>query len=103
MLYKRQKFESSKLRINTSEVGELLITKVERVMKNNEPITDGAPIVYTERKDGVRPEHDIRTDRFELAIDATDVNTKGQIAKRKLGIKEREEKENPPKSDEPSQ
>ena len=30
------------------------------------------PTIYTEKKDGVRPEYDIRTDRFEVAIDAMD-------------------------------
>lgn len=104
MLYKRSKPDSGTLRVNTTETGEMLENKVARIMKNNEPITDGAPIVYTERKDGVKPEHDIRTDRWDLAVVATDISTKGAIAKRQLGIKEREEKNNPPQqSDEPSQ
>lgn len=30
------------------------------------------PTIYTEKKDGVQPEFDIRTDRFEIAIDAID-------------------------------
>lgn len=30
------------------------------------------PTIYTEKKDGVKPEYDIRTDRFEVAIDAID-------------------------------
>lgn len=30
------------------------------------------PTIYTEKKDGVLPEYDIRTDRFEVAIDAMD-------------------------------
>lgn len=30
------------------------------------------PTIYTEKKDGVQPEYDIRTDRFEVAIDAMD-------------------------------
>ena len=39
-----------------------------------------------ERKDGVQPEFDIRTDRFEVAIDAIDKinqSTANQIAKNK--------------------
>lgn len=42
------------------------------------------PTIYTEKKDGVRPEYDIRTDRFEVAIDAIDKinqSTADQIAK----------------------
>ena len=44
------------------------------------------PTIYTEKKDGVRPEYDIRTDRFEVAIDAIDkINQSmaNQIAKSK--------------------
>lgn len=44
------------------------------------------PTIYTEKKDGVQPEYDIRTDRFEVAIDAIDKinqSTASQIAKNK--------------------
>lgn len=58
---------------NESYEGERLETKIERIVNNKEPITDGAPIIYTERKDGVKPETNIRTDRFDIALDAMDV------------------------------
>lgn len=44
------------------------------------------PTIYTEKKDGVQPEFDIRTDRFEIAIDAVDKINQAvatQIAKNK--------------------
>lgn len=44
------------------------------------------PTIYTEKKDGVRPEYDIRTDRFEVAINAIDKinqSAANQIAKNK--------------------
>lgn len=44
------------------------------------------PTIYTEKKDGVRPEYDIRTDRFEVAVEAMDKinqSTANQIAKSK--------------------
>ena len=41
---------------------ESIEEKVRRILDENEPITDGAPIIYTELKDGVRPEYNIRTD-----------------------------------------
>lgn len=50
-------------------------------------VEDGVfPTIYTEKKDGVRPEYDIRTDRFEVAIDAMDKinqSAANQIAKNK--------------------
>ena len=39
-------------------------------------------MVYTERKDGVKPEYDIRTDRFEVALDAHEKIHKGKTAQR---------------------
>lgn len=44
------------------------------------------PTIYTEKRDGVLPEYDIRTDRFEVAIDAMDKinqSAANQIAKSK--------------------
>ena len=51
-------------------------------MNNKEPLKDGAPMIYTERKAGVLPEHDIRTDRMEIAIDAMDKVEKSYKARR---------------------
>ena len=62
----------SSLRINNSVEGETIEMKMRRITDNKEPIKDGSPLVYTERKDGVLPAYDIRTDRFEIAIDAMD-------------------------------
>jgi hypothetical protein len=62
--------------------GEPIEHKVARVVKNGEPIKDGAPLVYTERKDGVNAAYNIRTDRWEIAADAMDKVHKTMIAKR---------------------
>jgi len=43
--------------------GEPIEKKIERIVSNDEPITDGAPNIYTERKDGVVSAYNIRTDR----------------------------------------
>lgn len=44
--------------------------EMERAETAKQPISQSAPIIYTERKDGVQPQYDIRTDRFEIAQDA---------------------------------
>jgi hypothetical protein len=62
--------------------GETIEQKIRRITNNNDPIKDGAPLMYTDRKDGVKPEYDIRTDRFEIALDAMDKVSKTNIAKR---------------------
>lgn len=63
--------------------GERIETKVARIVENNEPITDGAPITYTKREDGVLPAYDIRTDRWEIAQQAMDAVNQANIAKSK--------------------
>lgn len=70
------------LKINDCVEGEMLETKIERIVNNSEPITDGAPLIYGERKDGVQASQNIRTDRFEVAIDATEKIAKSYKARR---------------------
>ena len=61
--------------------GESIENKVRRITENNEPITDGAPIIYTNRDDGVLPAYNIRTDRWDIAQEAMDRVNKERIAK----------------------
>lgn len=89
-MIKKEIKQKTSLFINTSYEGETIETKIERITTNKEPIQDGAPLIYTDRRDGVRPEYDIRTDRWEIAIDAMDAVTKTNLAKRQNYIKERE-------------
>lgn len=70
------------IELNESYIGETIESKIERIVRNSEPITDGAPLIYTDRKDGVKAEYDIRTDRFDLAIDAMDYASRSNTAKR---------------------
>lgn len=73
---------------NESYEGETIEMKVERITSNKEPIKDGAPLIFTERKDGVLRGYDIRTDRFEVALDATDIVSKSRLTKRDARINE---------------
>ena len=58
--------------LNKCVDGESIEVKIRRIVDEKEPITDGAPIIFTDAKDGVRPEFNPRTDRWEIAIDAMD-------------------------------
>lgn len=74
--------------------GETIEKKVARITENKEPITDGAPIIYTDRKDGVIPAYDIRTDRWDIAQSAMDAIHKANAAKSKdFGIKQDKKEE----------
>ena len=63
--------------------GESIENKVRRITENNEPITDGAPIIYTNRDDGVLPAYNIRTDRWEVAQAAMEAVNQANLAKSK--------------------
>lgn len=68
-----------------AEPREVKLRKIINGEANN--MEDGVfPTIYTEKKDGVQPEFDIRTDRFEIAIDAIDKinqSVANQVAKSK--------------------
>ena len=81
-MYKQNKPAKTSLQVNNSYIGERLEQKIERIIQNKEPIKDGAPLIYTDRKDGVQPDYDIRTDRFEVAVDAMDKVAKTKLAQR---------------------
>jgi hypothetical protein len=73
--------------------GESIENKVRRITENNEPITDGAPIIYTNREDGVLPAYNIRTDRWEVAQAAMEAVNQANLAKSKnYGNIEQQEK-----------
>lgn len=72
----------STLRINDSYDTLPLERKIERMIYSNEPIPSTDQLIYTERKDGIMPAYDIRTDRFELALDATSQIEKSYISRR---------------------
>lgn len=75
-------YNRTDIRINTLEVGESIEQKMRKVTQSNEPIENVAPMIYTERKDGVLPECDIRTDRWEIAQEAMGAVEKSITAKR---------------------
>lgn len=87
-MYRPSKAKASSIKVNEAYVGETIESKVSRILNNGEPIKDGAPRIYTSREDGVRPEYDIRTDRFEVAIDAMDAVSRAHIAKREARIED---------------
>lgn len=68
-----------------AEPREVKLRKI--ISGESNDMEDGVfPTIYTEKKDGVQPEFDIRTDRFEVAIDAIDKINQSvaeQIAKSK--------------------
>ena len=79
-MYKYNTNKPTKIRVNTSVEGETIEMKMRRIVDNKEPITDGAPLIYGP-KGTILAGHDIRTDRFEIAVKATDSISRATIAK----------------------
>lgn len=67
---------------NKTKAEESLIHQLRKVktMGDQGFVTKG--LMYSDRKDGVLPEFDIRTDKWEVAQKASSVASKSEIAKR---------------------
>lgn len=86
------KFEIKKgtmLEHNESTFGQTIEEQVREMIYNGAPVTDNAPLIYTERKDGVEPAYNIRTDRQEYAIEATELAAKAHYAQRAERLKDK--------------
>lgn len=92
-MYTKNKMPVTTLRVNASKQGETIENKIRRIVNNKEPITDGASLIYSERKDGTLPETNIRTDRWEVAVEAMDIENKNRITKREAKIIEMQKKQ----------
>lgn len=83
-----------------SEAKSLEETIEAMIHSNEKPDMAESPI-FTERSEGVRPETNIRTDRMEMAIEATDMITKTALAAREqrhnpiMNIVEKKEEQEP--------
>jgi len=81
-MYIYSKRHRSRLKSVEKLEGEPIEHKIERIVSNNEAITDGAPAIYTERKDGIISAYNIRTDRWEVATEGMSLVEKNISAKR---------------------
>ena len=82
-MYTIPKFKKTQFNANKSVEGETIEMKIDRFINNKETITDkGSTPIYMERKEGVNKAYNIRTDRWEVAIEAMDKVSKSYQARR---------------------
>lgn len=81
-------YNKTLFKVNDSYEGITIEQKIEKIMNAKEPIDETAPLIYTERKKGIQPEYNIRTDRFEIALEAMDKVSASYKAKREARMKE---------------
>lgn len=83
---------TTSLNVNESAEGETIEEKLDRIVNNNEPITDGAPLIYQER-DEQNWQTDIRSDKFEIMIEARDKIQRDAVTKNVNTLREAAAKE----------
>lgn len=63
-------YRKSNFKVYDVREGVCIEREIEKSLETGQPLEATAPLIFTPRKDGVNPSHDIRTDRFDLALDA---------------------------------
>lgn len=94
-MFRKAKYDKTSLRSIDTYVAEPLEKKVAKITANNEPIDNTAPLLYTAKEDGVRPEYDVRTDRWDIALEAMDKVTASMIAKSKDQQQQQQQQQQP--------
>lgn len=85
--------QKSNFNINMPDTGKSIEETIREQLESKAPIEMVSERIFTERKDGVNPAYDIRTDRFDLAIKAHDMRSKAAIARRMEEDKTKDEPE----------
>lgn len=61
--------------------GKTIEQRCREMVETGEPIKDTSPLIYTPKEKGVRPEYNVRADKWDIAQDAMDAVNKARIAK----------------------
>jgi len=100
MMYRQNQIEKTTLRVCKVVEGETIERKMERMMQQGADMDDVSELMFTERKDGVIPETDIRHDRWETAIEATEAGAKKHLEERNKRHAPKEDMKGEGKTDE---
>lgn len=100
-MFKKPNYKCVAIKAGISYEAESIEKYLQKVVENKEPIESAAPMLYTPREEGVLPQYDIRTDRWDLALEATDKISKSLNAKREDSTKTTDKKTEPEPPAEP--
>ena len=64
-------------------VGESIETKIRRMAEEKEPIKDAVGLIHTEENEGVPSDYNIRTDKWEIALETMNKMYENKTKKRK--------------------
>lgn len=84
-------FKRTTIERKPTDFGLSLEDTIRRAIATNQPIDGNAPKIYTESKDGVLPQYDVRTDKHDLALAAMDKYQASEHMKSFIGAQEYDE------------
>jgi hypothetical protein len=61
--------------------GKTIEQRCREMVETGEPIKDTSPLIYTPKEKGVRPEYNVRADKWDIAQGAMDAVNREKIAK----------------------
>ena len=79
-MYKIPRTMRTSITRRDTEIGQEIHEKIKSVIEQGDNINE-APLIYTEKADGVMPGYNIRTDKWEIAVEAMDKINKIRTAK----------------------
>lgn len=86
---KRAILTNSQIKRNNTFEGDNILVTMKRALQGDGDTGEELPTYFTERKAGVLPGFNIRTDRWEVARKATETLQKSETAQRERAWKER--------------
>lgn len=75
--------------------GKTIEQRCREMVETGEPIKDTSPLIYTAREKGVRPEYNVRADKWDIVLEAMDAVNREKIAKGQQPPNEAKNKETP--------
>jgi hypothetical protein len=84
---KTSKPNKTNIEVDNSREGVSIEKEIVILLNNGGTKSGEAPLIYTEKKEGTLPAYNIRSDRFEIALDAVDKMNKSYTARRQDNLK----------------
>lgn len=83
--------------------GKTIEQRCREMVETGEPIKDTSPLIYTPKEKGVRPEYNVRADKWAIAQEAMNAVNRERIAKGQQPPVESKTEETPKGAPEPNQ
>ena len=82
---------STRIQRRCDSIGESIETEIRQAIASKKPLEMTSEMIYTDIKEGVLPQYNVRTDKQELAIDLATKFEKSDAMKGELATSSEEE------------